>query len=498
MSRWHPLTVLLFAAALFEACTKQGSEHPPDQGVVDFWQPPFADAAPPDAPVHFSCEKSCLGEAAYLCVTDTKTGKCVECLADGHCKVNPAALGPRCDLTTYNCVCDQASDCAGNSNGLDCTGSRLCGCSADTQCQAPRKCVGLLAGGARVCAEPCKADADCDTTTAPACDKLSGACVACTQDKHCPAATPRCDSTTRSCKACLGADDCKASGNGAVCTGGACTCKGDADCAASTYPWGPRCVSLATSTQVRCGCGGDTDCAANPHGPTCFSLYEKCSCAADADCVDVKHPTCGLPYAGAVYKHCQASCTADADCGEKTLPKCHKSSGRCVACYADGDCASKAKPKCDKGVGHCVACLSTADCSKSPYPYCLATKGECVTCTADAHCSVPSKPYCSAGVGKCVQCKSATDCTKETFAKVCNPASGCVECLKDADCTKDTPGNTCGNAFICYCTTSADCAVNTNGKICDATARICTCLKDTDCPSGKTCSKAFAGAKICD
>ncbi len=209
---------------------------------------------------------------------DTAKG-CVECLKDADC--GAASLGNKC--TTGRCQCAADADCASNNNGKKCdTKYKICDCTADSDCASTKKCIFELSAqtppNPKVCATPCKTNADCKLTALPVCDATSGLCVQCKT-----------------------AADCAAHQNGKACVSDACTCAADADCK-GTYPWGAKCD---TTTYKRCSCGSDADCTSNPNGPTCYSTFKKCSCTKDADCKTAPYTKCALPYAGAAYKNCQ-------------------------------------------------------------------------------------------------------------------------------------------------------------------------------------------------
>lgn len=337
-------------------------------------------------PVPQGCEAECVGQAAYLCVTQPSSGECVACVSDNECRANPRAFGPTCDTTTNKCTCGSDAECADNDNGHRCkTSLSRCYCDSDADCAAPLRCVGKYLS-TKICAQPCASDTDCRDPSKSACDVATGECIECTGDGHC-AGNP----------------------DGPVCVDGSCTCQADGDCRGG-YAWGDRC----RASSKRCSCQADVDCGNNPHGPTCYTSYGMCSCSSDSECKP-PYSKCAAYSAYGSFKHCQRPCTADADCtGTSSLKICDVAAGVCVACLQDADCTGTYK-YCNSTSGRCVKCRSDADCSASSiYNRCLASTGSCKECVEDEHCAASSRgKRCSSSANRC-SCLGEADCPAGT------------------------------------------------------------------------------------
>ena len=429
------LVLLLLALLWLPACSDDGVSPQPERDLS------VPDLAAPDQQ-QVSCESACSSEASYLCVMDSKTGQCVECLDDAHCAANPAALGGRC--ANQLCVCTDGADCEGKVPGARCTGTSptSCGCAEDVDCQAPLRCVGQLFG-AQICAAPCTGDSDCTDPTRPHCNAVTGRCVACALDSHCKSSqhchpvlaacvsclrdahctsqgAPLCDFEQGKCIVCRTSADCKANASGSLCSGGYCTCK-DASHCKGPAPWGNSCIKKLN----RCGCAGATDCSGNANGPACSTSSGRCTCSGDGDCTSLPYSACLEPYKGAGYMYCQLVCASDQDCPNSRFPACVAASGKCVACTADGHCAGG-------------------------------------------------------------------------WAALCNTSNKqCVECIDAADCTTSSLGSSCA-AGLCACETDADCVANESGHRCEPGLSVCVCVVDADCASGKACKgQTTFGVKVC-
>jgi hypothetical protein len=80
-----------------------------------------------------ACEPACQATDVTYCVTNPSTGKCVDCLTDNHCKMNPTAIGASCDAGYCSCTSD--AECKGNAFGAKCiTFYFECGCASDADC----------------------------------------------------------------------------------------------------------------------------------------------------------------------------------------------------------------------------------------------------------------------------------------------------------------------------------------------------------------------------
>lgn len=440
--RWWPALAAL-TLWLAAACSE---EEPVADSAVRADGKAITDSVAPDLRPTLTCEKTCTAEAAYLCVTDSRTGTCVECLQDGHCGANAGALGATCKNKL--CVCKTDSHCKGKTLGGKCQGGNpsSCGCKDEKDCAAPLRCLGELFA-ASVCAPPCASDAECkDEKGKPHCNKVTGKCAACNTDTHCAKAKGKfchatkgtcvackrdahctsssaqiCDSKVGRCVACRADAHCGAAPNGARCSAGTCGCE-DAKSCTGAVVWGAKCGSKSKA----CTCGATKDCSGKAAGAVCDTKLYRCVCKTDSDCKVAPYSKCLLPSKAAKYKRCKLACTKDAHCLSSLLPACKIKTGGCVACLADSHCAKRA------------------------------------------------------------------------WARLCDAAKArCVECKKDSDCTAKSLGNRC-TAGRCACKADADCAANEQGKKCHAGLLLCGCATDKDCPAKKTCKGTTTfGAKVC-
>ena len=363
------------------------------------------------------CDSRCL--EVGKCVVAT-TQQCVDCLEDRHCRGNPLAFGPTCDVPSNRCVCTTDADCAGIRNGGRCDEVlRRCHCDQDSDCLPGTRCAGRFLS-TRICVAPCRSDSDCPALEAPHCDVASGDCVA-----------------------CVTADHCHDSPEGTRCEDHRCTCKTDADCKGS-YPWGNRCREEA----ARCGCETDADCAGNPNGPTCAD-NRRCTCDRDSDCTVAPYTDCALPNSAANFMHCQRPCTTDADCQRK---------GGLKVCAG----------------GTCAECTEDKHCSSAYAPHCDVQENVCVNCTADADCG---GYWCDAETHGCVQCRTDTDCASSSAGPWCR--WDFCECETDADCSKSPDGVKCTSYQRCGCEVDADCKASSAPKC--YYKMLCGCETDAQC-----------------
>ncbi len=145
---------------LYRDAAGDGSGQTPDGKLSLEKGPPAADKGKGDAAAA-GCLAECQQQYDYLCVKDA-TGACRGCLSDAHCKLNPRADGPFCDVAAKLCVCKVAADCASSTVGKKClqVGNYLsCTCETDADCAAPHS----VCGGTVIkrCEKPCTSNADC-------------------------------------------------------------------------------------------------------------------------------------------------------------------------------------------------------------------------------------------------------------------------------------------------------------------------------------------------
>lgn len=444
------------------ACTADEHREPGSQAKL---------LAGSDAGLPAACNAACIAQAPYLCAYDATNKRCVECLSDQHCASNPGALGPTCDTTTGLCRCTADAGCTGKQHGQRCISellaSPVCGCSADADCAAGRKCLGQLFDTS-VCAAPCKAHGDCSSPARPRCQTASGRCVACTSPAHCGGQyAPRC-SASGSCVACTADAHCTIKGK-PRCDDGVCSgCSAHSLCSGSGA--GARCLSFSLEPR-RCGCGSDADCKSSSAGSSCHAATAHCSCKTDSDCTASGISSCAPPFVGAPYKRCQAPCKVKADCGRGLV--CHKASGRCGQCQGNADCASSSAKRCDTKRMTCVACATDGDCAGA-------------------------RPLCDAASGRCVACKVNADCVASTGGPTC--VAGACSCGADAHCAGVSVWGTSCLSFAgvqrCGCTSDSACKGKAPGTSCELTVKKCTCKADSECKTKPwtSCQPPYPGA----
>ena len=502
------------------------------------------------APVARECEKKCLAQETYYCVTSAR-GRCVECATDYHCTSNPGSLGSKCTKTGL-CNCASDADCKGKTHGGKCDSKlKICSCSSSADCPSPGTCDGEISG-VKVCKPECTKDSECTDDDLPFCDASAGKCVGCKADTDCAAGTSfgnKCvKGTTRTACGCKADADCVQNRHGATCSSsGRCSCVNDSQCKKAPYSKCNPTSSTAYTMYCTKPCTSDTECGANLK---CHKATGRCSaCARDADC------TGSYKYCNLTLGKCVA-CKKNADCTDKAYPHCSPTSGRCVECVENSTCLAGYKwgNRCIQGstgsascgcqaAADCAGnphgatcntlyrrctCKSNAECKKAPYVGCYMANsystymhcqqackadsscgyglrcdkasGRCLQCKADADCKSSTNKYCHAALGKCVACKSSTDC-KSASLPTCDPATGsCVECAGDADCKKGYFwGNKCVTSGsylkVCRCSSNADCAGNPRGPTCYGYYQRCTCSSNSDCKAPYTlCERPYGSS----
>ncbi|HUB09531.1 MAG TPA: hypothetical protein VMB50_21180, partial [Myxococcales bacterium] len=231
------------------------------------------------------------------------------------------------------------------------------------------------------------------------------------------------------------------------CTGGACACVADSQCAGGyTEQAGLGQGEICVNGSCVQGCNAATDCPVDlccdlTHGapgvcgnPTGSNT---CACAIDSQCNQAAE---GRATTCATSGFCTQGCKTGYDC--PSTEACDSSQGFISVCEsgcASGDCSCIFDSQCtDGGVG--VACLpSTGLCG----PGC-DTGGDC-----------PADQSCNSGTDQC----------SSTCATSGDPV-GC-ECNTDTQCN----GGQTGLQVIC------------NGFDCET-----GCDQNSDCPSGQTCN----------
>lgn len=173
-------------------------------------------------------------------------------LRDGEIDLESADLGacgrlcagetPYCNELASECVeCVSHGDCGGTTP--------FCGAGACVECRGHSDCGGATPICEQGICTACSVRAECTTQpTHPACNPVTGACVACdaaneASDCGDTPSTPRCNAT-QECVQCRGGTatlDCT-SPTASRCSGGACVgCQSSAQCA--HVPGRPNCVS---------------------------------------------------------------------------------------------------------------------------------------------------------------------------------------------------------------------------------------------------------------
>ena len=308
-------------------------------------------------------------------------------------------------------------------------------------------------------------------------------------------------------------------------TGLCVECTRDEQCAANPGALGPRCDIESR----RCTCDSNADCAKNLRGPICDGAHKSCGCQTSAQCKG-PFPLCG---GSGETKTCVRPCVADSGCTDPGAPRCHTSSGRCVACLSDAHCAGNpqgtecgADLRCtcslDKhcklaaawgsqclgiGQGRRCGCFTHSDCPTNLHgPVCnvelqrctctssdlctIAPNTRCAVphagadyrqcrkpCQADSDCKVlPGLPRCANGT--CAQCTDHKDCPVAT-PRCDTKKNRCGQCLIDAHCGPDAPYCDAVLGRCARCRSHGDCGSSLAGGTCLHGS--CGCTSDADC-----------------
>ena len=528
----------------------KGCTHSPTAGACDDGQPCTQD----DACKAGNCQGTAANcDDANSCTEDNCAGKsgCVHapidaksCNADdnpctaldscskGVCtagvpKVCPG-LGPcstgNCEIATGMCKysaaagsCDDGNPCTASDACADgvCAGGKTKSCddknpcTADT-CDSKGECSFAPSSGPCEDGNPCTSGDSCSAGScagqpidaAKVCDDSNP----CTGDACSPVGG--CTHLAKAGQSCSDGSDCTSGdscGSDGKCKGGTsvCTCKTDADCAATqgsnlclgssvceTTPGaGSKCV-LKAGSEVKCDSSKDGACAAN----TCVPATGKCamapknsggpcddgdSCTANDSCKD-----------GGCAGSAGGSCTDNDEC---TLESCVSGKG-CTTTGSktcnDGNpctidyCKSPSGCATFQNIGSCEdgdACTTGDTCSgnacKSGGPLNCDDKNDCTADSCDAklgcqHAAVANKP-CSDGDS----CTSGDACANG----VCKGAVSAT-CDDGNPCTKDV----CGTKG-CESTPLADGDSCGSGQVCKTGLCVKFCLNDGMCPGGCVC-----------
>ncbi|MBI5549628.1 MAG: hypothetical protein HY901_37555, partial [Deltaproteobacteria bacterium] len=344
----------------------------------------------------------------------------------------------------------------------------LAGCSEDPPattdpclrvvCQAGQDCVDgqcverepLPQGGHGGGDSGCEVNSDCAfDPRGRVCEPVSGDCVACLADDHCP--------------------------SGLRCRAGACVeCDGDADC--------PEERSHCSGEKTCVSCAADEHCASGERCDAGTCVRVPIACSADEECTDPAEPRCLVTAeAGTCVQCLEAS-----DCGERQ--GCD--GGRCQPlppCAIDEDCAEDpAGSKCEPATGRCGQCAQDLDCSDAGRSHCT-TDLRCVACIADDGCAAGYA--CEAGF--CRSCRLDDDCARGTCS-----GGTCVDrahCLADEDCSSGR----CAAGQCTACLGDLDCR---EGLWCDAGRCVegPTCTSDAGCGPGRSCTLGACAAAACE
>ena len=234
-------------------------------------------------------------------ICDAPNNRCVDCLVDMDCAVEPPNV--HCDtrlnaqgLPAYTCEeCTENSHCAAGATCVSGECVTQCGtamCETNEVCDLPNnRCV------------DCLSDTDCaDETTDKRCDLRpnttglpTGSCEECIETSHCP--------------------------TGEVCVNENCepTCTSDANCSADGGGNSPYCHP---TTRICVRCTADTQCPAN--NPHCTPDGACEECITDAHCTNPAQPYCD-------DNEC-VTCRTSADC---TAPQICNNQGNCTTPPSD-------------------------------------------------------------------------------------------------------------------------------------------------------------------
>jgi hypothetical protein len=414
----------------------------------------------PPCPSVVTCENP-----TPICNSDHR---CVACSSHPECSDRDESA-PYCDFETGSCFpCADSQDC-GNPYPI---------CREDPN--QVKRC------------SPCEEDIECEARQDgfPVCDLLSGRCVECVYDTHCPEpGRPLCDPGTRLCVECYEETHCDDSD---PCTDDVCdafVCSNPDNQAPCDD--GNECTDADACEGGLCREGNPvadlTSCQAGA-GVCCQGTCQSGDCCQDTDCDDLAFCTgeeiCALHL-----------CTTGSGNPCTSLGMlCDEANDVCIECLEDGDCNDDVGCTDDTCVDH--ACVFTPNDANCP--------GDEVFCNGPEECKTPAgcvpngEPcpdggYCNEGTDTCDECRNNNDCddglyctgTETCSGGVCIPGTGpCVGGPECAD-TCDEDNDTCDEPVGTGCTDDGD--VCTDDQ-CDGSGNCDHPFNTAPCDDGLFCT----------
>lgn len=376
-----------------------------------------------------------------------------------------------CKAVGFDGVCRQ-NVCAKNvpcADDLECGLGEACvnrvctftGCVTDADCP-----TGRCRQQTFTCAE-CGEDADCPFNR-PVCQQATQKCVQCANDSHCaPPGPAYCEAISGSCMHCLTNDHCP---NGLTCAGGVCA----GVPAGGGCPTGTACaeglVCVNVGAQPTCLQGCNAYQPACPQGQICYTLKYSMSSSYVFDMGGLLG-VCFTPIANA--RNYRDSCTIDA----MGLSNCQPS----LQCVPDSPATSTCRAYCDPGLPN--ACPAPEICHPFPgdfygrkYGLCYADNGWGDSCTADSKCRTGQT--CRVGPDPSTFDEVSTQCqfnvgTAPGLAPCANVSAsdgGLVQpdrvCASGA-CRGDSVPSTAPYFCFAACSTDSECSIGTRNGTCD-------------------------------
>ena len=395
---------------------------------------------------------------------DTKTGQCVACTKDEHCKDEMSCQNNVCIECTHDDQCKDKQICSPEGRCVECLGDEPPACDPN-QTNHVMICI-----QGKLTPKPCPADA-------PVCS--NGECIAC--QKH---------------------EDCQFDGHTGYCIDNQCLeCLDDSECLEyygsqenpKLYCLDNQCSTCQTNAQ----CSDPT--------PACNAVLGACTQCSETTpgnkCENNKFTSCDVQKGTLIEKQCDNACDIEkgcVDCTENsdcTRPnKICTPEQKCIECETDDHCADhpQNRPYCNTETGMCYECESDEQCQEKNSPngdFCLADLKICVECRSNSDCKESDKPTCSAYT--CVNlCETDSDCHNgyRCIDKACKEPMPHGQCYDDTDCAHVEGKKSClTSTNTCVeCVEKSDCANNPHGKFCDSQTHTCSgCESDAEC-SGAT------------